>query len=224
MPQNASPMTDYAQARANMVENQLRPTRIDNQRLLAAMGEIPREAFCPSQLKGAAYGDDGIDLGGGRHLIEPLALAKLLQAAGPRPGEVALVIGCDTGYCAAVLSRLVATLFLLVPEEGQIAPTEEVLADLGCDNVVLQVGDARLGLPAQAPFDVVLLAGSVERVPSGLVDQLGEGGRLVGVVNRGRVGKVTLLRKLGGAIGSTTPVDATIPPLAALRPEPAFTF
>ena len=104
-------MTDYAQARANMVENQLRPSRIDDPRLLAAMREIPREAFCPPQLKGAAYGDDGIDLGGGRHLIEPLALAKLAQAAAPQPGEVALVIGCDTGYCAAVLSRLVASPF-----------------------------------------------------------------------------------------------------------------
>jgi protein-L-isoaspartate(D-aspartate) O-methyltransferase len=217
-------MTDYAQARANMVENQLRPTRIDNPRLLAAMGEIPREAFCPPALKGAAYGDDGIDLGGGRHLLEPLALAKLIQAAAPQPGDVALVIGCDTGYCAAVLSRLVATLFLLAPGREQGGSTEELLAELGCDNVVLQVGDPHAGLPGQAPFDVLLLAGSVERVPPTLLDQLGEGGRLVAVVNHGRVGKLTLFRKLGGAVGSTTPVDATIPPLAGLRPEPAFVF
>ncbi|HMR31545.1 MAG TPA: protein-L-isoaspartate O-methyltransferase [Geminicoccaceae bacterium] len=217
-------MTDYARARANMVENQLRPSRIDNPRLLAAMGEIPREAFCPAQLEGAAYGDDDIDLGGGRHLIEPLALAKLAQAADPRPGDVALVIGCDTGYCAAVLSRMVATLFLLVPDAPQARAVEELLAGLGCDNVVLQTGDPHAGLAAQAPFDVVLLAGSVERVPDHLIDQLGEGGRLVAVVNHGRVGKVTLYRKLGDVVGNTTPVDASVPPLAGLRPEPAFSF
>lgn len=217
-------MTDYAQARANMVENQLRPTRIDDARLLAAMGEIPREAFCPSQLKGAAYGDDGLDLGGGRHLPEPLALAKLIQAAAPQPGDVSLVIGCDTGYAAAVLSRLVATLFLLAPGREQARSTEELLADLGCDNVVLQTGDPHAGLPGQAPFDVVLLAGSVERVPQALLDQLGEGGRLAAVVNQGRVGKVTLFRKLGGVVGSTTPAEASLPPLAGLRPEPAFVF
>lgn len=217
-------MTDYARARANMVENQLRPSRIDNPRLLAAMGEIPREAFCPSALRGAAYGDDDLDLGGGRHLIEPLALAKLVQAAAPQPGDVALVIGCNTGYCAAVLSRMVATLFLLAPDAVQAQGLEELLAELGCDNVVLQMGDPRAGLAAQAPFDVVLLAGSVQRVPHSLLDQLGEGGRLVAVVNHGRVGKVTLYRKLGGAIGSATPADAALPPLEALRPEPAFSF
>lgn len=217
-------MNDYAQARANMVENQLRPSRIDNPRLLAAMGEVPREAFCPAHLAGAAYGDDGLDLGGGAHLIEPLALAKLVQAAAPQPGDVALVIGCDTGYCAAVLSRMVATLFLLVPGQEQAASIEELLAEQGCDNVVLQVGDAPGGLPAQAPFDVVLLAGSVDRVPAVLLDQLCEGGRLAAVVNRGRVGRVTLYSKLGGTVGSTTPADATVPPLAGLRPEPAFVF
>lgn len=217
-------MTDYAQARANMVENQLRPSRIDNPRLLAAMGEVPREVFCPAALKGAAYGDDGLELGGGRHLIEPLALAKLIQAADPQPSEVALVVGCDTGYCAAVLSRLVATLFLLVQTSEQAASAEELLAELGCDNVVLQVGTPREGLPAQAPFDVILLAGSVEHLPPALLDQLGDGDRLVAVVNRGRVGKVNVCRKLGGAVGCVTPVDASIPPLVALLPEPAFTF
>ena len=217
-------MTDYARARANMVENQLRPSRIDNPRLLAAMGEIPREAFCPPPLKGAAYGDDDLDLGGGRHLIEPLALAKLIQASAPQGGDVALVIGCDTGYCAAVLSRMVATLFLLVPGTEQAQAVEEQLAQLGCDNVVLQTGDAGGGLAAQAPFDVVLLAGSVQRVPEGLLDQLAEGGRLVAVVNHGRVGKVTVFRKLGGAVGNTTPADAAVPPLTGLRPEPAFSF
>lgn len=217
-------MSDYAQARRNMVESQLRTNRIDEPRLLAAMGELPREAFCPAPLRGCAYGDDDIDLGDGRHLIEPLALAKLAQTAEPQPGDVALVIGCDTGYAAAVLSRLVATVFLLVPPRLDGAAIERLLAALGCDNVVLQAGEPRHGLAAQGPFDVILLGGAVPEVPQALLDQLGEGGRLVAVVGHGRIGKVTLCRKVGGAIGRLTPFDAAIPPLPELRAAPAFVF
>jgi protein-L-isoaspartate(D-aspartate) O-methyltransferase len=186
------------------------------------MGEVPREHFCPPQLQNAAYGDDDIDLGGGRHLVEPLALAKLIQAAAPQQGEVGLVLGCGTGYSAAVLSRLVATVFLLAPSREQARTIEELLADIGCDNVVLQVGPARDGLAAQAPFDIVLLAGSVDQVPQALIDQLGDGGRLAAVVNHGRVGKVSLFRNIGGSVGLTTPADASIPPLLELRAAPTF--
>ena len=95
-------MTAYAVARANMVENQLRPSRIDDPGVLQAMGEVPRELFVPEALRGCAYGDEDLALGGGRHLIEPLALAKLLQAAAPTPQDVVLVIGDVTGYAAAI--------------------------------------------------------------------------------------------------------------------------
>jgi protein-L-isoaspartate(D-aspartate) O-methyltransferase len=217
-------MTDYAQARRNMVDNQLRTNRIEEPRLLAAMGEIPRELFCPPSLRGCAYGDEDIDLGDGRHLIEPLALAKLVQAAAPRPADVALVLGCDTGYGAAVLARLVDTVFLLVPPRLDGEAIERRLAEIECNNVVLQPGEPRHGLPAQAPFDVILLGGAVHEVPRALLDQLAEGGRLAAVVQEGRAGKVTLCRKVGGAVGRLTPFDAAIPPLPELQPEPAFVF
>ncbi|MFO1068348.1 MAG: protein-L-isoaspartate O-methyltransferase [Geminicoccaceae bacterium] len=217
-------MTDYAKARWNMVENQLRPSRIEEPRLLEAMGEIPRDAFCPPQLRGVAYSDEDIDLGGGRHLIEPLALAKLVQAATPKPGDVALVLGCDTGYCAAVLAKLVATVFLLTPSRDNVAAIEGVLGEVGCDNVVLQTGDPAAGLASQAPFDIILLAGSVVAVPKALLDQLGDNGRLVAVVAPRRAGKATLFRKVGGSIGQVAVVDAAIPPLPELRPAPAFVF
>src|SRR4051794_27442720 len=102
-------MTDYARQRLAMLENQLRPNRIDDPRVLSVMGELPRELFCPTSLRGVAYSDEDIDLGDGRRLIEPLALARMIQVATPQQADVALVIGCDTGYAAAVLSRLVAT-------------------------------------------------------------------------------------------------------------------
>jgi protein-L-isoaspartate(D-aspartate) O-methyltransferase len=217
-------MTDYTRQRQTMVENQLRPNRIDHPRLLEAMGSLPREQFCPPALRGVAYGDDDIDLGDGRRLIEPLALARLILVATPQPSDVALVIGCDTGYSAAVLSRIVTTVFHQLPDGVDPTPAERVLGDLGCDNVVVQNGNLAAGLPGQAPFDIILLAGSVPEVPKGLLDELADGGRLAAVVNTGRVGKLTLCRKFADGIGSSTPYDARIPPIPALQPPPQFTL
>ncbi len=215
---------DFAAARRNMVENQLRPNRIEDPRVLAAMGEVPREPFVPSSLRGVAYSDEDLDLGDGRRLIEPLALAKMLQAAAPRPEETALVVGDDTGYVAAVMARLVATAFLLVEPHVDADAVERLLTTLGCDNVVLQRGDPRAGLPQLAPFDVILLAGAVVAIPEHLRAQLADGGRLVAVVTHGHCGHVTVVQRVGDAFGQLAPFDAWIPPLEALRPQPRFVF
>lgn len=215
---------DYAAARANMVDRQLRPNRIDDPRVLAAMGEVPRELFVPKHLRGVAYSDEDLDLGDGRRLIEPLALAKMLQAARVRPEENALVIGCDTGYCAAVLSKLASTVFLLAADGATAEELDRLLTGLGCDNVVVRPGDPRTGLPELAPFDVILLAGAVVEEPRQLLEQLADGGRLVAVLMTGLAGRVMLWQRVGDAIGATSPFDATIPPLAALLPEPRFVF
>ena len=217
-------MIDYAVARHNMVENQLRPNQIEEPRVLKAMGEIPRELFVPKALRGCAYGDEDLDLGQGRFLIEPLALAKLIQAAEPRGEDVALVVGDVTGYAAAVLSRLVATVFLLVPPGTPTEPVEALLSELGCDNVVLQQGDAMAGYPAQAPYDLILLAGSVPVIPPALLDQLADQGRLAAVVEYGRSGKVTIARKFNGAVGRLTPFDARIGRLPGFKVETGFQF
>lgn len=215
---------DYARARANMVDRQLRPNRIDDPRVLAAMGEVPRELFVPRGLRDVAYSDEDLDFGDGRRLIEPLALAKMLQAAAVRADDTALVIGCDTGYCAAVLSRLASTVFLLASSEAEAAAIDRLLTEVGCDNVVVRVGDPRKGLQELAPFDVILLAGAVVEEPRHLLDQLADGGRLVAVVMQGLAGKVTVWERIGDAVGSISPFDAAIPPLPALLPEPRFIF
>lgn len=215
---------DYAAARANMVDRQLRPNRIDDPRVLAAMGEVPREAFVPRGLRGVAYSDEDLDFGDGRRLVEPLALAKMLQAANVRPEDTALVLGCDTGYCAAVLSRLASTVFLLAEAGSDAEALDRKLTDLGYDNIVVRAGDPRRGLPDLAPFDVILLAGAVLEEPSHLLDQLADGGRLVAVVMQGFAGKVTLWERFGDAVGAVTPFDAAIPPLPALVPAPRFVF
>jgi protein-L-isoaspartate(D-aspartate) O-methyltransferase len=215
---------DYARARINMVENQLRPNRIDDRALLDAMLNVPRERFVPKALAGVAYADEDLRLPDGRHLIEPLALARLIQSARVDRDDVVLVLGCDTGYAAAVLARLAATVILLLPDEAA-ARVEPLLDERGADNVVVVAGgDPTAGHPDQAPFDVILLTGSVEAVPPALLEQIGEGGRLVAVVANNRVGNGVLFTRLHGVIGKRTLFDAQIPPLAGATREAEFAF
>jgi protein-L-isoaspartate(D-aspartate) O-methyltransferase len=217
-------MSDYATARENMVENQLRPSGVDEPSVLAAFREVPREIFVPARLRPVAYQDEDIDLGGGRHLIEPLVLGRLLQASRPMGGEVALVVGCDTGYAAAMLSKLVATVFLLVPDADAVQPIEARFDEFGFDNIVVQVGRAADGLAKQAPFNLILLAGSVTEAPPSLLEQLDEGGRLAAVVQPGRAGKVTVLTRVGSAFGRLQPFDAYTLPIPELVAEESFRF
>jgi protein-L-isoaspartate(D-aspartate) O-methyltransferase len=217
-------MIDYAAIRANMVENQLRPNRIDDPAVLEAMAAVPRELFVPEALRDCAYGDEDLALGGGRFLIEPLALAKLLQAAAPKPLDVVLTAGDTTGYVAAALARMVGSVFWLLPPDIPPEPAASTLEALACGNVVLRQGPPEAGLPDRAPFDLVLLAGAVPALPQPLLDQLGENGRLVGVVEHGRSGKVTVARKVHGAVGRVTPFDAHVHRLPGMAAEPAFTF
>jgi protein-L-isoaspartate(D-aspartate) O-methyltransferase len=216
---------DYARARLNMVENQLRPNRIDDPRLVSAMLEVPRERFVPKALAGVAHTDEDLRLPNGQYLIEPLALARLVQGAQVAPQEVVLVLGCATGYASAVLARLAATVILMVPDATAAARLEPLLDELGADNVVVTVGDdPSAGHPSQAPFDVILLTGSVDTVPPALLEQIGEGGRLVAVVAGERVGRGVVFTRLHGIIGRRTLFDARIPRLPGVPAPQTFAF
>lgn len=216
---------DYARARLNMVENQLRPSRIDDPRLLAAMLEVPREHFVPKTLRGVAYADEDLVLPGGGFLIEPLALARLIQAARVGPDDVVLLLGCSTGYAAAVLARMAATVIVIEPDETRGAQIESLLDGLGADNVVVAISaDPASGHPSQAPFDVILLVGSVPQAPPPLLEQIGDGGRLVAVVDDGRVGKGCRFTRMHGVVGRQVLFDAQIPPLPGLKQPVEFAF
>lgn len=217
-------MYDPAEARRRMVENQLKPNRITDRRLLAAMAEVPRELFVPPTLRNVAYVDEDLPLGDGRFLIEPLALAKLLQAARIRAEDVVLVIGDSTGYAGAVVARLAATVILLAGDAEEARALDRLVPQVGADNLVVQVGDPREGLASQAPFDVVLVLGAVRVVPRALLDQLALGGRLVTVLADGRPGEVTVFERTDHGIGRRVVDDARVPELAALRPPPVFSL
>ena len=215
---------EYARARLNMVNNQLRPSRVDDPRVLDAMAHVPRERFLPKALRGVAYADEDLPLPGGAWLIEPLVLARLVQAAEVSPADVVLVVGCTTGYAGAVLARLAGTVILVEPPAAA-APVEALLDHLGVDNIVVVVSDDPAGgHPGQAPFDVILLVGSVPGVPPALLEQIGKSGRIAAVIDDGRIGKATLFTRLHGVIGQREVCDAQTPPCPGLEPRPRFAF
>lgn len=202
-------MFDFAQARQNMIDGQLRPNRVTNPALLEAVRDLPRERFLPAELQRVAYIDDDIPLPNGRALLEPLVVCRMIQAADPKPTDVALDIGCGSGYTTALLARLTSTVFGIDsdPELAQQATTN--LAALSVDNVVISTRPMAEGWPEHKPYDVIIVGGAVEIVPASLLDQLAEGGRLVAVVSEGRrVGQARLYQKIGGAVSGRPLFDA----------------
>ncbi|MGE0153615.1 MAG: protein-L-isoaspartate O-methyltransferase [Reyranellaceae bacterium] len=202
-------MVDFAQARQNMVDGQLRPNRVTNPALLGAVGEIPRERFLPSELQRVAYVDDDIPLPNGRAMLEPLVVCRLIQAADPRPSDVALDIGCGAGYTSALLSRLASTVFGIDSDPALVQQAAANLAALGADNVVVSTRPMEQGWAEHKPYDVIVIGGAVEIMPAALLDQLAEGGRLVAVVTDGQpMGVARLYRKVAGAVSSRPLFDA----------------
>lgn len=218
-------MVDFASARSNMVGSQIRTNKVTDPLLLDAFESIPRERFVPEPLRGIAYIDENVALGGERYVMEPMVLARLLQAAQPGPGDVALDLGCGSGYATAILSQLVATVVALEVDAALAAAANQTLDKLEIDNAVVVEGPLAEGYPKQAPYNVILLNGAVSEVPPAIADQLAEGGRLVTVVSVGAgLGRATLMRRDGGVISSRILCDATVPVLPGFEATPGFVF
>ena len=162
-----------------MVEQQLRRRGIADTRVLAAMGEVPREAFVPKSEQSRAYFDGALPLSHGQTISQPLMVAMSVEALRLQGGETVLEVGAGSGYQAAVLSKLARKVvgIEIIPE--LVAEARRVLDELGFDNVELHCADGRLGWPKEAPYDAIVVAAAAESVPPALVDQLAEDGRLV---------------------------------------------
>jgi protein-L-isoaspartate(D-aspartate) O-methyltransferase len=218
-------MSDFASLRRTMVETQLRTNKVTDDRVLRAMGEIPRENFVPPALAKLAYIDEDIDVGNGRYLMEPMVFGRMVQAAEITEDDFVLVIGCGTGYPAMVLGRL-ARAVVALESDAEIAQAAAAhLSEASQDNVVVEVGPLAKGWPEQGPYDLIMFAGGIEEVPETIVAQLAEGGRLCAVTRRGiGNGSVKLLVKAGGIVSSRTLFDASTPVLAEFELEKGFTF
>lgn len=219
-------MTDFVLARRNMVDGQLRPNRVTNAQLLAAIGELPRERFLPAGLQSVAYADDDVPLGKGRFLMEPMVLARLLQTLQPLAEDKALVVASGAGYGAALLARLVKAVVAVEADAGLAGSAEQTIRNLGITNVQQVVGRMEEGCAAQASYDVILIEGAVQKVPPAILDQLAEGGRLGTVIAAptGMLGVAHLMVKEGGVASGRPLFDAGTPPLPGFAAPPRFTF
>jgi protein-L-isoaspartate(D-aspartate) O-methyltransferase len=217
-------MIDFATARMNMVECQLRPNRVTDEQLLKAFATLPRELFVPSTHASYAYVDDDISLEGGRSLMEPMVLARLLQAAQVRPTDIVLVIGPATGYSAALLGRLAGTVVALESETNFAERANAICTKLGADNVVVVRGPLADGYLAQAPYDLILLDGAIPQIPDKILTQLSPDGRLVAVLAPpGQTARAVLARRHeGGVFGTKVLFDATVPNLPGFASKPQF--
>ena len=218
-------MTDHAAARRNMVTGQIMTNRVTDERLIAAMEEIPRERFVPHAKQGLAYVDEDVEIAPGRYLMEPMVLARLVQEANVAASDMVLDVGCGTGYATAVLARLAGTVIALDVDASLAAEAERALSGVGADNAIVVTGPLSEGHPSQAPYDVILLGGAVEHLPQTLADQLAEGGRIVGVLREdGAVGQATLWARHRGALSSRCLFEASLPPLPGISRPVRFEF
>lgn len=219
-------MTDFALARRNMIEGQLRPNRVNNTALLAAIGELPRERFLPEGLRAVAYADDDVPLGGGRYLMEPMVLARLIQALQPDGEDRALVVGAGCGYGAGLLARLVKTVVAVESDTRLATVAEQAFKALELTNIELMIGRLEDGARELGPYNVMLIEGEVRQIPQPLLDQLAEGGRLATVMAGapGALGNAMLMVKQGGVTSGRSLFDAGTPGLPGFAPPARFNF
>ena len=170
---------DLGKERAKMVEHQLRRRGIGDTRVLAAMGEVPREAFVPEAHRRNAYADGALPLSHGQTISQPLMVAMSVEALRLEGDETVLEIGAGSGYQAAILSKLAKKVYAIeiIPELA--ANARHALDSLQIDNVEILCADGRKGWPEGAPYDGIVVAAAAEEVPPALIEQLKEGGRLV---------------------------------------------
>jgi len=203
---------DFAAARENMVENQVRTNDVTDLAIQDAMRVVRREQVTPPTKLHLAYAEAAVEYAPGYFLMQPRDVAKLLQGVQPRAGEKALAIAAP--YAAAVLSAMGLEVTLRLPDG----------VDVAVENVGASVGDLAAVLET-APYDVIVVEGAVDQVPAAWTDMLAEGGRLGVVERKGPVGRARLYQRgVDGVISSRTLFDATPPMLTGFTPAPAFAF
>lgn len=238
----AAPDHDTLQSmRDHMVDSQVRPNKVSDPRILAAMRALPRERFLPADRAQFAYLDAPVPLGhaaaGGRAMLEPMAIARLVQLAAPLAGERTLVVGAGTGYGAALLAACGAEVIALEEDPALIAIAQFALAEIALTQIPRLAGPAtppprpvtgplRNGWPAEAPYDLIFIEGAVTAIPPTLAAQLRPiAGRLVAVLAEpGTPPHAVVAERTTAGLHPQPHFDCPAPLLGPLREPPGFVF
>lgn len=217
---------DFQAARRNMIDCQVLPNRVTDQRVISAMADLPREAFVPEGKRAIAYVDEALPVGGGRFMMEPMITARLLQAAHIGPEDLVLCIGCGTGYTPALLSRLANTVVAVESDKALAKKAHVALGAQGIDTVAVIDGKLANGYPKQAPYNVIFFDGAVPQIPEKIEKQLADGGRLVAVCSTpGRMlGRAVLATRYGDTVSRRDLFDAGTPDLPGFELAEAFSL
>jgi protein-L-isoaspartate(D-aspartate) O-methyltransferase len=197
-------MTDFAALRASMVERQLRLRGIGDERVLSAMGAVPREEFVPDAYRARAYSDSALPIGEGQTISQPWIVAAIAQALELEGDELVLEVGTGSGYSAAILSRLAPHVVSVERHAGLAARARAVLGALGVFGVEVVVGDGSRGLPERAPFDAIAVHAVAPAPPPSLLDQLADAGRLVVPIAAKGADMLTVFRRDGADLHRET--------------------
>ena len=191
-------MIDFSSARQRMVDSQLRARGISDGRILDAMLRVPRHEFVPETLRAEAYEDHPLPIGDGQTISQPYVVAVMLESLQLTPTSTVLEIGTGSGYVTALLGELAAQVFSIERHPDLASHAREVLARFGYANVQISTGDGTLGLPAHSPFDAILVSAAAFEIPSALLSQLREGGRMIIPVGSPESQQLQLVRMHNG--------------------------
>ncbi len=221
-------MSDFSIARQKMVDGQVRPSDVTDSRIIEAMLAVPREAFVPEAKRSLAYLDQDIDVSEGgpvkRFLLRPAVTAKMLQAAEIKETDAVLVVGCASGYMAALASHLAYRVTATECDSALAQKAKAALAALAPGKVSVKTAQVADGDSVDAPFDIILLNGTAEVAPENLYRQLKEGGRLVGTFALAGPQRAMVVTSSHGDFGHRALFDTAIPILPGLERPPAFVF
>lgn len=220
-------MSGFSTARQKMVDGQVRTNDVTDRRILDAMLTVPREIFVPASRQALAYLDLDLDVSESaakRYLIKPALTARLLQAAEIDEADNVLIVGCATGYLAALTAKLARQVTATEADSALAAKAKDTCAALGLTNVICKAAACAEGDPSTAPYDVIVLNGATEVTPDRLFDQLREGGRLVGVSAESRPSRAVIVTRSHGEFGYRPLFDAAAPVLPGLERAAAFVF
>jgi protein-L-isoaspartate(D-aspartate) O-methyltransferase len=218
-------MSGFSTARLKMVDGQVRTNDVTDRRVLDAMLTVPREAFVPAVRQALAYLDLDLDVSEGgakRFLIKPALTGKLLQAAEIGEDDNVLVVGCATGYLAALAAKLARQVTATECDSALAAKAKDALA--GMANVTCKAAACTEGDASAAPYDDIILNGATEVIPEVLLGQLKEGGRLLGVSAQSRPPRAMIVTHTHGEFGHRALFDAAAPVLPGLERAASFVF